>query len=201
MSTFAEHVPLADDVEVEEARVARWRYDGFRALGFEPDDAFLLTISRVDLQAARTLIEEGCSIPLALRILLWVAGRSLRPRKAPKRGLSFVWLPRRGYDRREMSATREGGCSCGEVRYRLTSDPLFVHCCHCLACQRQTGSAFVVNVLIEADRVELRRACLSHRLRRRASLAGREPRAPACAAREGLTGRLHAWPSCARKVS
>ena len=49
----------------------------------------------------------------------------------------------------------EGGCSCGEVRYRLTSEPLFVHCCHCLNCQRQTGSAFVINVLIEADRVEL----------------------------------------------
>jgi hypothetical protein len=41
------------------------------------------------------------------------------------------------------------------VRYRLTSDPLFVNCCHCLHCQRQTGSAFVINVLIEADRVEL----------------------------------------------
>ena len=50
---------------------------------------------------------------------------------------------------------REGGCACGEVRYRLTSEPLIVHCCHCLNCQRQTGSAFVVNVLIEADRVEL----------------------------------------------
>jgi hypothetical protein len=41
------------------------------------------------------------------------------------------------------------------VRYRLTSEPLFVHCCHCLNCQRQTGSAFVINLLIEADRVEL----------------------------------------------
>jgi hypothetical protein len=50
---------------------------------------------------------------------------------------------------------REGGCACGAVRYRLTSDPLFVHCCHCLNCQRQTGSAFVINVLIEADRVEI----------------------------------------------
>jgi hypothetical protein len=48
-----------------------------------------------------------------------------------------------------------GGCSCGAVRYRLTSEPLFVHCCHCLNCQRQTGSAFVINILIEADRVEL----------------------------------------------
>jgi hypothetical protein len=53
-----------------------------------------------------------------------------------------------------MSA-REGGCSCGAVRYRLTSDPLFTHCCHCLNCQRQTGSAFVINLLIEADRMEL----------------------------------------------
>jgi hypothetical protein len=50
---------------------------------------------------------------------------------------------------------REGGCACGAVRYRLASEPLFVHCCHCLNCQRQTGSAFVINLLIEADRVEL----------------------------------------------
>jgi hypothetical protein len=41
------------------------------------------------------------------------------------------------------------------VRYRLASEPLFTHCCHCLNCQRQTGSAFVINLLIEADRVEL----------------------------------------------
>jgi hypothetical protein len=54
-----------------------------------------------------------------------------------------------------MSAPREGGCACGAVRYRLTSDPLFTNCCHCLNCQRQTGSAFVINLLIEADRVEL----------------------------------------------
>ena len=53
-----------------------------------------------------------------------------------------------------MSVPREGGCSCGAVRYRLMSDPLFTHCCHCLNCQRQTGSAFVINLLIEADRVE-----------------------------------------------
>ena len=52
-------------------------------------------------------------------------------------------------------APNEGGCSCREVRYRLSSEPLFVHCCHCLNCQRQTGSAFVINALIEADRVEL----------------------------------------------
>ena len=33
-----------------------------------------------------------------------------------------------------MSVPREGGCACGTVRYRLTSDPLFTHCCHCLNC-------------------------------------------------------------------
>lgn len=54
-----------------------------------------------------------------------------------------------------MSIGREGRCACGEVRYRLTAEPLFVHCCHCSNCQRQTGSAFVINLLIEADHVEL----------------------------------------------
>ena len=54
-----------------------------------------------------------------------------------------------------MSDRREGGCTCGAVRYRLASEPLIVHCCHCVNCQVQTGSAFVVNLLIETDRVEV----------------------------------------------
>ena len=54
-----------------------------------------------------------------------------------------------------MGAQREGGCACGAVRYRLASQPMFIHCCHCLNCQRQTGSAFVVNLLIQADRVQV----------------------------------------------
>jgi hypothetical protein len=49
----------------------------------------------------------------------------------------------------------EGGCACGTVRYRLTSEPLFIHCCHCLNCQRQTGSAFVINLLLETDRIDV----------------------------------------------
>jgi len=49
----------------------------------------------------------------------------------------------------------KGGCTCGAVRYRLTSKPLFVHCCHCTWCQRETGSAFALNAMIEADRVVL----------------------------------------------
>jgi hypothetical protein len=54
-----------------------------------------------------------------------------------------------------MIETLEGGCACGAVRYRLGSAPMFVHCCHCRDCQRQTGSAFVLNALIETDRVAL----------------------------------------------
>lgn len=49
----------------------------------------------------------------------------------------------------------EGRCTCGAVRYRMTAPPLFVHCCHCRWCQRETGSAFVINALIETDLVEI----------------------------------------------
>jgi len=49
----------------------------------------------------------------------------------------------------------DGGCTCGAVRYRMTTRPMFVHCCHCRWCQRETGSAFVLNALIEAERVVL----------------------------------------------
>lgn len=52
------------------------------------------------------------------------------------------------------TATFEGGCTCRHVRYRLTSKPLFVHACHCRWCQRDSGTAFAMNAMIEADRVE-----------------------------------------------
>lgn len=47
----------------------------------------------------------------------------------------------------------EGGCDCGQVRYRMETAPLFVHCCHCRWCQRESGAAFALNAMIEADRV------------------------------------------------
>lgn len=47
----------------------------------------------------------------------------------------------------------DGACTCGAVRYRMTSPPLFVHCCHCRWCQRETGASFALNALIEAERV------------------------------------------------
>lgn len=52
-----------------------------------------------------------------------------------------------------MAEKPEGGCSCGAVRYRLESAPMYVHCCHCTTCQTETGSAFVINLLVESDRV------------------------------------------------
>jgi hypothetical protein len=73
-----------------------------------------------------------------------------------------------------------GGCACGAVRYRLTSEPLVVHCCHCLNCQRQTGSAFVINLLIEADRVEV----------------SGEPRPVDVPRDDGSTQRIYRCPTC-----
>ncbi|WKD49671.1 GFA family protein [Microbulbifer spongiae] len=49
----------------------------------------------------------------------------------------------------------QGGCTCGKIRYQIETRPLFTHCCHCTWCQRETGSAFVLNAMIEADRVTL----------------------------------------------
>jgi hypothetical protein len=60
-----------------------------------------------------------------------------------------------------MTATEsffaDGGCTCTAVRYRMKTRPLFVHCCHCRWCQRETGASFALNAMIEADRVELLR--------------------------------------------
>jgi hypothetical protein len=49
----------------------------------------------------------------------------------------------------------EGGCACRTVRYRMNSKPLFVHCCHCRWCQRESGASFALNAMIESDLVVL----------------------------------------------
>jgi hypothetical protein len=54
-----------------------------------------------------------------------------------------------------MSETFQGGCACGQVRYRAKSKPMFVNCCHCRWCQRETGTAFALNAMIESDRIEV----------------------------------------------
>lgn len=55
----------------------------------------------------------------------------------------------------DKSNTHEGGCSCGQVRYKVEQSPLVVHACHCSWCQRQTGGPHVINALFEAELVEL----------------------------------------------
>ena len=87
-----------------------------------------------------------------------------------------------------MSGSKEdlaGGCSCGAVRYRLGGMPMFVHCCHCRDCQRQTGSAFVINALIETDRI---------------ALAAGEPRPVAVPTDSGRLHRIFRCPTCATAV-
>ena len=84
-----------------------------------------------------------------------------------------------------MANSFDGGCACGAVRYRMSSAPMFVHCCHCLDCQRQTGSAFVLNALIEADRVTL--------------LKG-EPKAVPVPTDSGKPHRIFRCPSCETAV-
>lgn len=53
-----------------------------------------------------------------------------------------------------------GGCSCGQVRYELLDKPIRVHCCHCTDCQRHTGSAFVLNAIIETSAIRILRGKL-----------------------------------------
>lgn len=49
----------------------------------------------------------------------------------------------------------EGQCTCGRIRYQMTDSPMFVHACHCTWCQRETGSAFALNALIEMSRLQV----------------------------------------------
>ena len=58
----------------------------------------------------------------------------------------------------------EGRCGCGAVTYQMMTQPMFVHCCHCGECQRQTGSAYVLNAIIEADRVTCAGPITEHEL-------------------------------------
>lgn len=74
-----------------------------------------------------------------------------------------------------------GGCDCRYVRYRLESRPLFVHCCHCRWCQRETGASFALNAIIEADRV---------------ALAGAEPEIVETPSESGRGQKIARCPNC-----
>jgi len=56
-----------------------------------------------------------------------------------------------------MAKKVTGGCACRSIRYQLLDKPMFVHCCHCDDCQRLTGSAFVLNAIIETQAIKLLR--------------------------------------------
>ncbi|GEM_PF-5758158 len=62
----------------------------------------------------------------------------------------------------------DGHCDCGQIRYRMTDTPMFVHCCHCRWCQRETGASFALNARIESERGALRPR--RHPRRRRVSV-------------------------------
>ena len=60
--------------------------------------------------------------------------------------------------------TLTGRCACGALSYEVLASPMIVHCCHCRDRQRATGSAYVLNAIVEADRVHWRGETVEHRL-------------------------------------
>lgn len=54
----------------------------------------------------------------------------------------------------QQFAAVEGSCDCKAVRYRMLKSPMIVHCCHCRWCQRESGSAFALNAMVESEYVE-----------------------------------------------
>ncbi len=49
----------------------------------------------------------------------------------------------------------DGGCRCGQVRFRMERAPIITHACHCRLCQKTSGAPFRVNAMIETDRLTL----------------------------------------------
>jgi len=75
----------------------------------------------------------------------------------------------------------DGGCTCRAVRYRMTRAPMFVHCCHCRWCQRETGTSYALNALMEAQWVDLLQGPVQVVLTPSASGRGQKiSRCPAC---------------------
>jgi hypothetical protein len=79
----------------------------------------------------------------------------VRPHGTRTPRLESAAVPRSTRGMTEGTLDLAGGCTCRAVRYRMTRAPLIVHCCHCRWCQRETGSAFVLNALVEAEHVTL----------------------------------------------
>ncbi|MFN7950088.1 MAG: GFA family protein [bacterium] len=75
----------------------------------------------------------------------------------------------------------DGGCTCRRVRYRMVASPLFVHCCHCRWCQRESGASFALNALVESERVVL---------------LGDEPEVVHTPSQSGIGQKIARCPSC-----
>lgn len=76
----------------------------------------------------------------------------------------------------------EGGCPCRNIRYRLERSPLIVHCCHCRWCQKESGTAFALNILLETKYVTL--------------LSTDQPVVVPTPSESGLGQRMHRCPTC-----
>jgi hypothetical protein len=50
---------------------------------------------------------------------------------------------------------RDAACSCGQLRLAAEGDPIRISMCHCLACQRRTGSAFGIQARFTSDHVRV----------------------------------------------
>ena len=81
----------------------------------------------------------------------------------------------------QSSFPAEGGCDCKAIRFRIESAPLFVHCCHCRWCQRESGASFALNAMIEGDRV---------------TNLGREPEVVDAPSESGLGQKIARCPQC-----
>ena len=78
------------------------------------------------------------------------ARSSWSPRSPPRRVCTSAPTARRRVGFRAM-ATRAAACHCGQLRLDVTGDPFVVSICHCLACQRRTGSAFGMQAAFTAE--------------------------------------------------
>ncbi len=54
-----------------------------------------------------------------------------------------------------MDRILEGGCQCGDIRYRVAGAPLTFYACHCTECQKQSASAFGLSLWVRRSDFEL----------------------------------------------
>ena len=55
-----------------------------------------------------------------------------------------------------MNIPLSGSCQCGAVAYTVSAEPIFTYACHCSSCQKRTGSAFSIGLVIATDTLELK---------------------------------------------